>query len=80
MVSLGLTAAASERDAAIQKKIFGSGTTLVFSNEDFSNVMKIIKSLEDAGLLIKSAVEKVENDVSKQKGRYLGDFFCYPGC
>ena len=80
MVSLGLTAAASERDAAIQKKIFGSGTTLVFSNEDFNNVMKVIKSLEDAGLLIKSVIEKVENDVSEQKGRYLGDFGCYPGC
>ena len=42
--------------------------------------MKIIKSLEDAGLLIKSVIEKVENDVSEQKGRYLGDFGCYPGC
>ena len=62
---LGLTAATSERDAAIQNKIFGSGTTIAFSNED-------CKSLEDAGLLIKSVTEKVENDVNEQEGRYLG--------
>ena len=45
LLSLGLAAEASATDAAIQKKIFGSGTTLVFSNEKINNVMKIDKSL-----------------------------------
>ena len=40
---LGLTAAASATDAAIQKKIFGSGTTtLTFSNEDMNDIMNDI--------------------------------------
>ena len=34
LVQLGLTAATSATDAAIPKKFFGSGTTLVFSNEE----------------------------------------------
>ena len=43
LVPLGLTAAVSTTDAAIQKKIYGSGMiTLVFSNEDLNDIMKII--------------------------------------
>ena len=43
--SLGLTAAASATDAAIQKKFFGSGiSALIISNEEM-NIMKTIKSI-----------------------------------
>ena len=66
LAPLGLTTGASGRDAITQKKIFGTGRLLVFSNEDFSEVMKTIKSPEDAGLLIKGVTEKVENDVQEQ--------------
>ena len=45
-------AATSATDAAIQKKTFVSGMTL-FSNEELVDMMKIVKSFEDAGLLIK---------------------------
>ena len=43
---LGLTAAASATDAAINKKILGSGghTTLIISNDDMQNLLKIEKS------------------------------------
>ena len=34
--------------------------------------MKIIKSLEDAGLLIKCVSETVENQVKEQTGGFLG--------
>ena len=34
--------------------------------------MKIFKAHEDAGLLIKGISETVENEVKKQKGRFLG--------
>ena len=36
----------SAADAAIQKKIHGSGTTvLIISNEEMENIMEIVKSL-----------------------------------
>ena len=59
LVPVGLTAAASATDAAIQKKVFGSGTTLVFPNEKISDIIKIVNSFEDVGLLIKVVSETV---------------------
>ena len=64
----GLTAAASATDAAIQKKIFGSGITLVISNEEIDDIKEKIKSLECAGFLIKGVSETVEHEVKEQKG------------
>ena len=53
LIPLGLTAAALATDAAIHKKIFGSGmTTLIISNEEMKDIMKIVKSLEQSGLSI----------------------------
>ena len=41
LISLGLTAAVSATDAAIQKKIHSSETTvLIISNEEMENIMK----------------------------------------
>ena len=43
LIPLRLTAAASATDAAIQKKIHGSGTTkLIILNEEMGDIMKII--------------------------------------
>ena len=54
LIPLGLTAAASATDAVIHKKIFGSGiTTLIISNKEMNDIMKIIKSLEYAGFVDK---------------------------
>ena len=51
---LGLTAAASTTHAAIQKKIVGSGvTTIIISDKEMDNIMKIFKSLEEHDLLKK---------------------------
>ena len=53
LVPWGLTAAASATDAAIQKKIFGSGmTAFIISNEEINDIMQTVKSLEKSGLLI----------------------------
>ena len=39
-------------DAVIQEKIYGSGTTgLIISHEDMDDIMKIVTSLKDSGLL-----------------------------
>ena len=37
--------------------------------EDF---IKIVKSLEDSGLLLKGVSETIQNEVKKQKGVFLG--------
>ena len=67
---LGLTAAASATDAAINKKILGSlnHTTLIISNDDMQNLLKIVKSLEDSGMLLDGIIETVKNEVNEQKG------------
>ena len=55
LISLGLTAAASAADAGIHKKVLGSGnTTLIILNKDMEDLTKIVKSLEDSGLLLKA--------------------------
>ena len=67
------TAAASAADAGIHKKILGSAntTTLIISNDEMEDIMKIIKSLEDSGLLLKGVTETVQNEVKEQKGGFL---------
>ena len=56
---LGLTAAASATDAAINKKILGSGNhkTLIISSDDMQGLSKIVKSLEDGGILLNGITE-----------------------
>ena len=54
LIHLGLTAAASAADAGIHKKILGSGSaTLIISNEEINDIMKIIQALEDSNILLK---------------------------
>ena len=48
---LRITAAASAINAGIQKKIHGSGTTtLIISNEEMNDIMKIVQALEDSSI------------------------------
>ena len=71
--TLGLTAAASATDSAINKKILGSGnhTKLIISNDDMQDFLKIVKSLEDSGILLDGITETVKNEVKEQKGGFL---------
>ena len=63
-------AAASAKEAAIQKEILESGTTtLTILNEEINNIKEIIKSLEDSGLLIKEVSETRKNEAKEQKRR-----------
>ena len=49
--------------------MFGSGTTtLIISNEEMNNIMRIVKSLEESGLLIKGVSQAIKNEVKEQKG------------
>ena len=76
LIPLGLTAAAAA-DAGIHKKILGSGnhplhnTVLIISNDEIADIIKIVKSLEDSGLLIKGVTETVQNEVKEQNGGFL---------
>ena len=54
LIPLGLTAATSAADVRIHKKILGSGqhnTTLITSNDEMDDILKIVKSLEDSAVL-----------------------------
>ena len=73
-IPLGLTAAAAAAatDAAIHKKMFGFGaTTLIISNEEMNDIIKIVKSPEDSGLLIKNVGQTIKNGTKEQKGGLL---------
>ena len=74
LIPLGLIASASTTaiDATIQKKSFGSETTLIISNEEIDDLMKIVKCLKDAYLLITSLIQTIENEAKKHKGRFGG--------
>ena len=72
LIPLGLTAAASAADAGMHKKILWSGNaTLIVSNSDMEDLIKIVKSLEDSGLLLKGVTKSVQNEVKEQKGGFL---------
>ena len=72
LAPLGITTAASAIDVGIQKKIHGSGTTtLIISNEEMNDIMKIIQALEDANILLKGANKTIENETKKQKGGFF---------
>ena len=50
-------------------KILGSenhsshNTVLIISNDEIQDIIKIVKSLEDSGLLLKGVTETVQNEV-----------------
>ena len=75
LIPLGLTAAASATDAAIHEKMFGSGTmTLIIWNVEMNEIMKIVKSLEESGLLIKGVSETIKVKQTNKKEDFL---VCY---
>ena len=66
LAPLGITAAASAIDAGIQKKIYGSGkTTLIISNGEMNDIMKIVQGLEDSNLLLKGVTKPIENETKE---------------
>ena len=75
LIPLGLTVAASAADAGIHKKILGSGrnnnTTLIISNDEMDDILKIVKSLEDSGVLLKGVSQTIQNEAEEQRGGFL---------
>ena len=52
------------------KKVLGAGnmTTLIILNDEMNDIIKIVKSFKDSGLLLKGVTETVQNEVKEQKG------------
>ena len=72
LAPLGITAAASAIDAGIQKKIHGSvTTTLIISNEEMTDIIKIVQALEDPNILLKEVTKTIKNETKEQKGGFL---------
>ena len=74
LLLLGLSAGMSAADAVIQKKSCGSGIAAIISNEEMEDITKIVKSLEESGLLIKGISETIKN---KKKNKKEDFFRCY---
>ena len=77
LAPLGLTAAMSAIDGSLQKKIHGSGAIkgagvkLIIEQEDMKDIMKIIKALENSGILLKGVSKTIKNETKEQKGEFL---------
>ena len=55
--------------------MLGSGTlTLIISNDEVDDILKIVKSLEDSGLLLKGVSETIQHEVKEQREDFL---VCY---
>ena len=66
LAPLEITAAASSIDARILKKKHHSGnTTLIISNEEMNDIIKIIQALENSNILLKGVTKPIKNEKKK---------------
>ena len=57
----------------IIKKNYGFGTTtLIISNKEMNDMMKIVQALEDSNIWLKGVTKTVKNETKEQKGGFLG--------
>ena len=56
----------------LKKKMLGSGTaTLIISNDEMDDILKIVKSLEDSNVLLKGVSETIQHETKEQRGGFL---------
>ena len=65
-----------------KKKIHESGTTtLIISNEEMNDVIKIVQALEDSNMLLKGVTKTIINETKEKNGEFLsmlfGALICY---
>ena len=54
------------------KKLHGSGTTtVIISNEEMNDIMKIVHALEDSHILLKAVTKTIKNETKEKKGWFL---------
>ena len=72
LAPLGLSAAMFAIDGSIKKKMLGSGTTtLIISNDEMDDILKIVKSLENSGVLLKGVSETIQHEAKEQRRGFL---------
>ena len=72
LAPLAISAAMSAIDGSIKKKMLASGiTTLIISNDEMNDILKLVKSLEDSGLLLKGVSETIQHEAKEQRGGFL---------
>ena len=71
LTPLGLAPAISAIDGSIEKKIHGSGVKLIIEQEHMNDIMKIIKALENSGILLKGVSKTIKNETKEQRGGFL---------
>ena len=55
-----------------KKKMHGSGTTtLIISNEEMNDIMKITQALEDSNILLKGVTNTIKDETKEKKGGFL---------
>ena len=53
-----------------------TGTTiLIISNDEMVDTIRVVKSLEDSGLLLIRVCETIQNEAKRQKGGFLSMLF-----
>ena len=70
LAPLGLSATMSSIDGSIKKMMLGSGLTII-SNDEMDDILKIVKSLENSGVLLKGVSETIQHEAKEQRGGFL---------
>ena len=72
LAPLGLQLLLQQLMQKFKKNRHGSGkTTLIISNEEMTDIMKIIQVLEDSNILLKRVNKTIKNETKEQKGDLL---------
>ena len=73
LAPLGIAAAAAAIDARIWKKKHGFGrTTLIISNKEINDIIKIVQALKYPNILLKRVTKTIKIETKEQKGEILG--------
>ena len=75
LAPLGITAAASAIDGEIQNKLHGFGTTtLIISNGEMNDIMKIVQALEDSNILLKGVTKQLKMKQKNKNEAFINAF------
>ena len=56
----------------LKKKTHGSGnTTLIISNKEMNDIIKIIQAIENSNISLKRVTKTIKNETKEQKGGFL---------
>ena len=67
LARLEITAAVSAIDVGVKKTNGFGTTTLMISNEEMNEIIKVAKDFKDSNILLKGITETIENETKEQK-------------